>query len=142
MITLNSAHEAGNVVLSQFDQTARLIREIAKIEALVEKEGISDGLKDILHQEATAAYERLRVIREATDMALSRILTEDASEEPPVRVQEPTGFLAGLARDWNNTGSQVAQGLGGAVSRKLNEEESPFMRGYREGKAFRVGLTR
>ncbi len=83
--SLDAAAQAQQVVIGQFAQVATLIRAIAKIEALAQQEGIADGLKEILHQESAAAYERLKTIREWTDGEISRVLaTATAPTDSPM----------------------------------------------------------
>lgn len=69
------AQALGETVVSQFAQKAELIRAIARIQAEMEREGISEEHKAMLAKEAADAYERLRVITEQTDMQMSAYLS-------------------------------------------------------------------
>lgn len=100
---LDVGSAAGHVVLDQFDQVATLIREIAKIEAMTQQEGISEGLKEILHQEAAAAYERLKTIREWTDGEVSRLLataTAPATSQTATTTAE-VDFTTLIPKEWD-----------------------------------------
>jgi len=99
---LDVGSAAGHVVLDQFDQVATLIREIAKIEALAQQEGISDVLKEILHQEAQAAYERLKTIRAWTDGEISRVLSMAAvpTDSPTAAAPAEVDFGSLNPREW------------------------------------------
>jgi hypothetical protein len=99
---LDAAARAQHVVVDQFEQVATLIRQIAQIEAMARRDGISEGLKEILHQEAAAAYERLKTIREWTDGEISRLLSDVTAPgaSPPRPVEDDVDFATLLPREW------------------------------------------
>jgi hypothetical protein len=100
--SLDAAVQAQAVVVDQFEQVAALIREIAKIEALMQQEGISDVLKEILHQEAQAAYERLKTIREWTDGEIGRVLSTATAPigSPTAEAPADVDFGSLIPREW------------------------------------------
>jgi hypothetical protein len=99
---LDAAARAQHVVVDQFDQVAALIRQIAKVEAMAQQDGISEGLKEILHREAAAAYERLKTIREWTDGEITRLLSDvTAPAASPMRpVEDDVDFAGLIPREW------------------------------------------
>jgi hypothetical protein len=101
---LDAAARAQHVVVEQFDQVATLIREIAKIEAMARQADISEGLKEILHHEAAAAYERLKTIREWTDGEIGRLLATATAPAAALSAgqaaTEGVDFAALTPREW------------------------------------------
>ncbi len=130
---LDAATEAERVVLGQFDQVATLIREIAKIEALAQQEGISDVLKEILHQEAQAAYERLKTIRAWTDGEISQLLSKtSALAGSQAGTTEDVDFDALIPHEWELISLSTRLGIqSGTASMEQIADAKAAIRAFR-----------